>query len=629
MGEKSSGGSKKKDDHHQDEPTTRSIYLLNKAQIAAAAQRETGTTKRETAVSSRPISASRHSPVTKFNKGSLEIISHDEAQRSAAKQQIAEIVRRLLGCAFDPCLAMLSVEEINTVLVRSREALMNDGPMIEMSAPVVIVGDLHGQFADAVAIFEQNGKPPGTRYLFLGDYVDRGEYSIETVILLLSLKLLHPDAVFLLRGNHECRAINRAYGFYDEVTSRFNHELWLNFQLTFNCLPLSARIDKRMFCMHGGLSRDLTTWKMMADIKRPLEVPTYGLLCDLLWADPSNDVKLFGESARGISCTFGAEYVVDFCKDMDLDLVVRAHQVVMDGYEFFAGRKLVTIFSAPYYCKDFGNAGGVLSVSKDLECRIHIRHPKGLPENEDEAAPEEDKENNGAPPPPPSQQKQKVKKYFDEDDGISNEDDHDDKSPHRVTTSSSSNKSSGKAGSSEKTNSNGGSNEKVETAVPEPGTPVPAKALPVPPPEKERPPPPPPSPVRRITPVAQSPRVVERPSQTSPLARTPTNTSGQRTISSAQRDPIMPPRAKTPLKGSTSRKPRMPGPRGPSPAAQVEHEEPFHFASGKRTRPTPVKFGSAEHSAQKAPEAKRRSAPLTPGPSNSKSGYVDPTLRRK
>jgi len=163
--------------------------------------------------------------------------------------------------------------------------------------------------------------------LFLGDYVDRGKQSLETICLLLSYKIKYPENFFLLRGNHECASINRIYGFYDECKRRFNIRLWKTFTDCFNCLPVAALIDEKILCMHGGLSPDLKNLDQIKKIARPTDVPDTGLLCDLLWADPDKDVTGWGENDRGVSFTFGADIVSDFLQKHDLDLICRAHQV--------------------------------------------------------------------------------------------------------------------------------------------------------------------------------------------------------------------------------------------------------------------------------------------------------------
>ena len=197
-----------------------------------------------------------------------------------------------------------------------------------------IAGDLHGQYIDLLRIFERGGFPPAARYLFLGDYVDRGKRSLETICLLLAYKIKYPDKLFLLRGNHEDAKINRVYGFYDECKRRFNVRLWKTFTDCFNSLPVVALIDHKVLCMHGGLSPELTNLEQIEDIERPSEVPDGGLHCDLLWSDPDPKIEGWGLSDRGVSCTFGADKLTEFLDKNDIDLLCRAHQVSLHLFSF-------------------------------------------------------------------------------------------------------------------------------------------------------------------------------------------------------------------------------------------------------------------------------------------------------
>ena len=207
------------------------------------------------------------------------------------------------------------------------------------------------------------------------DYVDRGKNGLEVICLLLSYKIKYSENFFLLRGNHECAAINRIYGFYDECKRRYNIKMWKKFQDVFNVLPFAAVIDEKIFCIHAGLSPDLNSPEQIKRIMRPTDVPDSGLLCDLLWSDPEADISGWAENDRGVSYTFGADVVSKFLQKHDYDLIVRAHQVVEDGYEFFADRQLVTLFSAPNYCGEFDNAGAVMAIDESLMCSFRILKP--------------------------------------------------------------------------------------------------------------------------------------------------------------------------------------------------------------------------------------------------------------
>ncbi|XP_023295880.2 serine/threonine-protein phosphatase alpha-2 isoform [Lucilia cuprina] len=256
---------------------------------------------------------------------------------------VAEFVR---SCRTSKSVQM-SESEVRGLCLKSREIFLQQPILLELEAPLIICGDIHGQYTDLLRLFEYGGFPPAANYLFLGDYVDRGKQSLETICLLLAYKIKYPENFFLLRGNHECASINRIYGFYDECKRRFNVKLWKTFTDCFNCLPVAAIIDEKIFCCHGGLSPDLQGMEQIRRLMRPTDVPDTGLLCDLLWSDPDKDVQGWGENDRGVSFTFGADVVSKFLHKHEMDLICRAHQVVEDGYEFFARRQLVTLFSAP------------------------------------------------------------------------------------------------------------------------------------------------------------------------------------------------------------------------------------------------------------------------------------------
>lgn len=276
----------------------------------------------------------------------------------------------------------LTEREVNGICILSRDIFLEQPNLLELASPVNIIGDIHGQFSDLLRHFMTLGTPPDQNFLFLGDYVDRGKKSIETICLLLLYKIKYPENMFLLRGNHECAGINRVYGFYDECKRRYSIKLWKTFTDCFNCLPLCAVVESTIFCCHGGLSPDLTKLSQINEIERPFDVPDHGLITDLMWADPDEDIVGWGENDRGVSFTFGGDVVRQFLYKQNLTLVVRAHQVVEDGYQFFQKRKLVTIFSAPNYCGDFDNAAATMTVSKNLTCSFNILLPEDAPQIE-------------------------------------------------------------------------------------------------------------------------------------------------------------------------------------------------------------------------------------------------------
>ena len=269
----------------------------------------------------------------------------------------------------------LKEDEIKFLIDKSLQIIKEQKMLVELEAPLHVCGDIHGQYYDLLRIFEHCGYPGEYNYLFLGDYVDRGKQSLETVCLLLCYKIKYPTKVTLLRGNHESSVTNRIYGFYDECKRRYNVRIWRSFTDLFNFLPVAAIIDDKILCMHGGLSPELKNLQNIESISRPTDIPDSGLLCDLLWSDPDKEVLEYDENDRGVSVIFGEKVVEDFNKKNDLDLIIRAHQVVDEGYEFFAKRQLITIFSAPNYCGEFDNSAGIMIIDESLTCSLKVLRP--------------------------------------------------------------------------------------------------------------------------------------------------------------------------------------------------------------------------------------------------------------
>lgn len=306
------------------------------------------------------------------------------------------IIHSLLHC--DPAAPpKIAPTELETLLIDATRVMQSQPVFLPLQAPITICGDIHGQFDDLRRVFRLRGAPPKTPYLFLGDYVDRGDKSVEVATLLLALKVQYPNHIFLLRGNHECRDTNDSYGFRDECNTYVDRctpaecgdlngdTLWTQFNLTFQWMPICASVNGRIFCVHGGLSPKLQSLKQLDAIDRgTLErIPSEGLVCDLLWSDPDKNETGWGENDRGCSYTFGPQIVHDFCEKHGFHLVCRAHQVMDFGYEFFCQRKLATVFTASNYCGDYGNRGSVLYVDPKLRCSLVIL----LPNNEEEVHP--------------------------------------------------------------------------------------------------------------------------------------------------------------------------------------------------------------------------------------------------
>lgn len=275
----------------------------------------------------------------------------------------------------------MSDSDIKFLIDKCKDIFQKQPVFLELGAPISILGDIHGQYFDLLRLFDYGGYPPSCNYLFLGDYVDRGKQSIETICLLMAYKIKYPLNFFMIRGNHEAQTVNQQYGFYDECRRRYNIRLWKKFVEMFNWLPVAALIDDKIFCVHGGLSPDLNTIEQLYDIHRPTDVPNSGLLCDILWSDPSDTIDDWGENERGVSYVYSEAIVNKFLQDNNLDLICRAHQVVEDGYEFFANRKLVTVFSAPDYCGEYQNCASMMSIDNNLMCSFKVLKPLSELEN--------------------------------------------------------------------------------------------------------------------------------------------------------------------------------------------------------------------------------------------------------
>ncbi|TPX49407.1 hypothetical protein SeLEV6574_g01493 [Synchytrium endobioticum] len=245
---------------------------------------------------------------------------------------------------------IIKESEVKELCHKAREILIEESNVQRVDAPVTICGDIHGQFYDMKELFKVGGKCPDTNYLFMGDFVDRGFYSVETFLLLLALKVRYPDRITLLRGNHESRQITQVYGFYDECLRKYGSvNVWRYCCEVFDYLSLSAIIEDRIFCVHGGLSPQITTLDQIRSIDRKQEVPHDGPMCDLLWSDP-DDVQGWGLSPRGAGYVFGDDIVTGFIHHNNIELIARAHQLVMEGYKLMFKESIVTVWSAPNYC---------------------------------------------------------------------------------------------------------------------------------------------------------------------------------------------------------------------------------------------------------------------------------------
>lgn len=264
---------------------------------------------------------------------------------------------------------LISEEEVRSLCRKARELLSSENNVQRIDLPVTVCGDIHGQFHDLIELFRRGGDIRSTHknYLFLGDYVDRGFNSVETVLLLIALKVRYPDRITLLRGNHESRQITQVYGFYEECFKKFgNANVWKEVTDLFDYLTISAVVGGSIFCVHGGLSPSLTTLDEMRLMDRVQEIPHEGPMCELLWSDP-DEVDDWTPSPRGAGYLFGEKNVKEFCRTNGIELICRAHQLTQEGYKLMFNDMLTTVWSAPNYCYRCGNVAAILEINEEKE----------------------------------------------------------------------------------------------------------------------------------------------------------------------------------------------------------------------------------------------------------------------
>jgi diadenosine tetraphosphatase ApaH/serine/threonine PP2A family protein phosphatase len=303
-------------------------------------------------------------------------------------------------------------DEISALCAAARELMLSQPAVVDVQAPAKIFGDIHGQLSDLLLFFHTYGMPQHRTgdieyisYVFLGDFVDRGKFSAETILLVLSLKVLYPYRVWLVRGNHEDPAINEDYGFKEEVFRKFDdfhgHAMFQAIISTYGAMPYCCLIEKKVLCLHGGVGDENISLKRVRNLPRPVTsihhtddtgVVYEGdaecsdadreLIASLLWSDPtSDDAKGMHASPRTKGCTkkgydhvstFGPDIVTNFTEANGIDVIVRAHECVQDGFLYFAGGHLVTVFSARNYAGVMNNDGAFLLVARTYEGNLQI-----------------------------------------------------------------------------------------------------------------------------------------------------------------------------------------------------------------------------------------------------------------
>lgn len=326
--------------------------------------------------------SSNHNSPNKSLKSS--IFTSDTVVSGCSNSDLDRQIEQLRRCE------IISESEVKSLCSKAREILLEESNVQRVDAPVTVCGDIHGQFYDLKELFRVGGDVPTTNYLFMGDFVDRGFYSVETFLLLLALKVRYPDRITLIRGNHESRQITQVYGFYDECLRKYGTStVWRYCTEVFDYLSLSAIIDGKIFCVHGGLSPSIQTLDEIRIIDRKQEVPHDGPMCDLLWSDPE-ETNGWGMSPRGAGFLFGSDVVQQFNDANHLQMICRAHQLVMEGYKWHFNESVLTVWSAPNYCYRCGNVAAILELDENLDRNFTIfdaapQETRGVPSKKPQA----------------------------------------------------------------------------------------------------------------------------------------------------------------------------------------------------------------------------------------------------
>jgi len=279
-------------------------------------------------------------------------------------QNLDKIILQLTNEQAKPDYTAIKESDVIDVVSAVRKVLLSEPSCLSLQAPVMVVGDIHGQFGSLLNVTKQVAD---RQLLFLGDYVNNGPDSLSCILLLLCYKLKYPANVHMIRGNHECGDMCKVYGSTEQVKAHYSEAVVNALNELYDALPLAATVNEKIFCVHGGLGPELQTLEQIRQIVRPVQVPQSGLLCNMLWSDPDALVDDFHENPRGAGVMFGKSQVEAFLKANSLSTIVRGHQLEEQGYKEQMDGQVVTLFSAPNYRQQQKNVGAVMLIDKDMQ----------------------------------------------------------------------------------------------------------------------------------------------------------------------------------------------------------------------------------------------------------------------
>lgn len=337
-----------------------------------------------------------------FGKDSWRWSPQDTSAQGGAPALALHIVRKLMDLSNGPrtdwrtSLNLLNSRELLLLCDVVVGSFRAEDSLVEVPLPCRVYGDIHGQLLDLLEFFNAFSWPDKRRgdifsmtYVFLGDFVDRGAYSCDVITLLFSLKVLYPTKVFLVRGNHEDRLMNINYGFHEDCIRKFGQDggtIWERVNDVFEFLPIAALVEGSILCIHGGIGDMITSLDDLKGLPKPIEVLSEitpsttkqdRVVLDALWSDPTDNDLVLGVhmSPRGKNtCRFGPDRVQEFNRRNGLKLIIRAHECVQHGYEYFAAGQLLTVFSATNYCNQYNNDGAMVVLVKDARTGEVVEH---------------------------------------------------------------------------------------------------------------------------------------------------------------------------------------------------------------------------------------------------------------